>query len=66
MSPESDDDILRHEISEDGVHWRPYDPRVDPDSGVHRRIEFAPPAGKDAFTGVRASRATRSSAPIGY
>ncbi len=40
----SDDiDILRHEISEDGVHWRPYDPKVDPDCGVHRRIEFAPP-----------------------
>lgn len=36
-------DIARYEVSEDGVTWRPYDPRRDRDRPLHKRIEFAPP-----------------------
>lgn len=42
---ETGDEIARHEVSDDGVNWRPYDPARD--SGrviLHQRIEFAPPA----------------------
>lgn len=37
-----DSDIARHDVSEDGVHWRPYDPQRDRGRTLHRRIEFAP------------------------
>ena len=40
---EDDSDILKHEVSTDGVNWRPYNPATDPDHGLHRRIEFAAP-----------------------
>jgi hypothetical protein len=40
---EDEADILKHEVSTDGVNWRPYNPAIDPDHGLHRRIEFAPP-----------------------
>ena len=36
-------DIASYQVSEDGVTWRPYDPRRDRDRTLHRRIEFAPP-----------------------
>jgi hypothetical protein len=39
----SEPDIARYEVSEDGVTWRPYDPRRDRDRPLHKRIEFAPP-----------------------
>ena len=39
-----DADIARWEVSEDGVNWRPYDPKRDTDPLLHKRIEFAPPA----------------------
>lgn len=42
--PAYDSDIARYEVSEDGVTWRPYDPREDHDRPLHKRIEFAPPA----------------------
>jgi hypothetical protein len=42
--PVQDPDIARYEVSEDGVTWRPYDPRQDQDRPLHKRIEFAPPA----------------------
>jgi hypothetical protein len=34
-------EIARHEVSEDGVNWRPYDPQRDRGRTLHRRIEFA-------------------------
>ena len=40
--PAYDQDIARYEVSEDGVTWRPYDPRRDRDRPLHKRIEFAP------------------------
>jgi hypothetical protein len=43
--PTRDDaaDIARHEVSEDGVNWRPYDPLRDAGRTLlHQRIEFAP------------------------
>lgn len=40
-----DVEIARHEVSEDGVIWRPYDPQNDNDGPLHTRIEFAPPTG---------------------
>jgi hypothetical protein len=43
-TPKYDSDIARYEVSEDGVTWRPYDPRRDRDRPLHKRIEFAPPA----------------------
>ena len=39
----SDPDIARWEVSEDGVHWRPYNPTRDTSPLLHKRIEFAPP-----------------------
>ena len=38
-----DADIARWEVSEDGVNWRPYDPKRDTGPLLHKRIEFAPP-----------------------
>jgi len=41
---DSDDrDIALYEVSEDGVHWRPFDPLHDHGRTLHRRIQFAPP-----------------------
>ena len=37
-------EIARHEISEDGVTWRPYDPALDDGRLLHKRIIFAAPA----------------------
>lgn len=42
--PTYEPDIARYDVSEDGVTWRPYDPRQDRDRPLHKRIEFAPPA----------------------
>jgi len=36
-------EIARHEVSEDGVNWRPYDPERDRGRLLHKRIEFAAP-----------------------
>lgn len=33
--------IAKHEVSEDGVYWRPYDPQADRHRLLHTRIEFA-------------------------
>lgn len=45
VNQQDDVEIARHEVSEDGVNWRPYDPAHDNDGRVlHKRIEFAPPA----------------------
>lgn len=38
----SEPEIARHEVSEDGVNWRPYDPARDQNQMLHKRIEFAP------------------------
>lgn len=46
LSPIDDPDIARHEVSEDGVVWRPFDPQRDAGKTLHRRIEFAPPTGE--------------------
>lgn len=44
LPPEQDDEIARHEVSEDGLTWRPYDPRRDNGRALlHQRIVFAPP-----------------------
>ncbi len=43
INTQDDPDIARHEVSEDGVAWRPYDPARDYGLNLHRRIEFAPP-----------------------
>lgn len=45
--PLADDvEIARHEVSEDGVTWRPYDPAQDNTRPIlHQRIEFAPLSG---------------------
>jgi hypothetical protein len=40
--PDTDPDIESHEVSEDGVMWRPYDPERDVGKTLHRRIKFAP------------------------
>lgn len=42
-APAREPDIARYEVSEDGVTWRPYDPRRDRGRPLHKRIEFAPP-----------------------
>ncbi|MGE0742173.1 MAG: hypothetical protein AB7O98_12600 [Hyphomonadaceae bacterium] len=42
LSTALEPDIARHEVSEDGVHWRPFDPVRDRNRTLHRRIEFAP------------------------
>ncbi len=39
-----DPDIARWDVSTDGVHWRPYNPKRDTDPLLHKRIEFALPA----------------------
>jgi hypothetical protein len=39
----ADIDIDRHEVSEDGVTWRPYDPARDNGKLLHTRIIFAAP-----------------------
>jgi hypothetical protein len=33
--------IAKHEVSEDGVNWRPFDPHFDRNRVLHTRIEFA-------------------------
>lgn len=33
--------IAKYEVSEDGVHWRPFDPLADRNRTLHTRIEFA-------------------------
>lgn len=40
--PHADDEIARHEVSEDGVNWRAFDPQRDAGRVLHKRIEFAP------------------------
>jgi len=44
LSSCDDVEIARHEVSEDGVNWRPYDPARDTGGLLHKRIEFAPPS----------------------
>jgi hypothetical protein len=39
----ADADIACHEVSEDGVNWRPYDPTRDNSELRHTRIVFADP-----------------------
>ena len=39
--PANDPDIDRHEVSGDGVMWRPFDPARDTGRTLHRRIVFA-------------------------
>lgn len=39
--PDTDPDIASHEVSEDGVMWRPFDPERDAGKTLHRRIKFA-------------------------
>ena len=39
----ADPDIARHDVSEDGITWRPYDPELDRWRSLHQRIEFAAP-----------------------
>lgn len=39
----SDVEIAQHEVSEDGVTWRPYDPARDTSELLHTRIFFAEP-----------------------
>jgi predicted RNA-binding protein with PUA domain len=33
--------IARYEVSEDGIAWRPYNPKEDGAKTLHKRIEFA-------------------------
>ncbi|MCX7358234.1 MAG: hypothetical protein NT015_08850 [Alphaproteobacteria bacterium] len=40
-----DAEIAQHEVSEDGVTWRPYDPARDTSELLHTRIFFADPQG---------------------
>ena len=40
---EAEPEIASHEVSEDGVNWRPYDPARDGDALLHSRIVFADP-----------------------
>lgn len=42
ISLASDDEIARHEVSEDGEMWRDYDPVRDEGRLLHKRIVFAP------------------------
>lgn len=39
--PIANQDIASYEVSEDGVTWRPYDPKIDGGLRLHRRICFA-------------------------
>jgi hypothetical protein len=42
---DASDEIVRHEVSEDGVTWRPRDPARDKTLPfLHKRIEFAAPS----------------------
>ena len=43
ISATYDSEIARHEVSEDGVSWRPYDPARDVSELLHTRIVFADP-----------------------
>lgn len=36
-------EIALHEVSEDGVNWRPYDPARDTSELLHTRMFFADP-----------------------
>ena len=36
-------EIERHEVSDDGVNWRPYDPARDTSELLHKRMFFADP-----------------------
>lgn len=36
-------EIAQHEVSEDGVNWRPYDAARDTSELLHTRIVFADP-----------------------
>ena len=38
----SPQEIDRYDVSEDGEHWRPYDPQNDRHRLLHKRIVFAP------------------------
>lgn len=38
-----DTEIAQHEVSDDGVTWRPYDPARDTCELLHTRIFFADP-----------------------
>jgi hypothetical protein len=40
--------IARYEVSEDGVAWRPYNPKEDVLKALHKRIEFADIDGAEA------------------
>lgn len=42
-SEQEEPEIARHEVSDDGVTWRPYDPLRDRGPTLHRRIVFAAP-----------------------
>jgi hypothetical protein len=46
--PANDPDIDRHEVSEDGVMWRPFDPERDSGRTLHRRIVFSAPFDQEA------------------
>lgn len=39
----ADSEIACHQVSEDGVTWRPYDPQRDNSGLLHTRIVFADP-----------------------
>lgn len=39
----ADPEIAQHEVSEDGVTWRPYNPQRDNSELLHTRIVFADP-----------------------
>jgi hypothetical protein len=43
ITTNADPDIARHEVSDDGVTWRPYDPARDASELLHTRIVFAEP-----------------------
>jgi hypothetical protein len=43
ISDDAADEIARHEVSEDGVTWRPYDRALDDGRLLHTRIVFATP-----------------------
>ena len=42
-APAVDAEIACHEVSDDGVTWRPYDPVRDTSELLHTRIIFADP-----------------------
>jgi hypothetical protein len=57
QSPHDDQDIARHEVSEDGIKWRPFDPKLDYGPVLHRRIEFRAPRETDSLRAKRQGRA---------